>query len=203
MNAETFNSRFPVGTLVFAYPGARPEDIPSARRLVTRTRTEAQSVGLDRDGVVWVEDHGAYISLTHVDPVSESVWQAAKEAEQVSAAVAPSGLGHATRAETVPALMATINQLRELRQPLIDALTLVHESMTSCVGDEWAMEWLGEVWTQLPLDVRALAGDQDATAELAAAHGPFPVPAGPHVEATETADGTTLTFIPAEAGERR
>lgn len=81
MNAETFNARYPVGTPVFAYPGARPEDIPSARRLVTRTRTEAKSVGLDRDGVVWVEGQGAYISLTHIDPVPESVWQAAKEAE--------------------------------------------------------------------------------------------------------------------------
>jgi hypothetical protein len=39
--------------------------------------------------------------------------------------------------------------------------------MTDCVGDEWAEEWLGEVWTQIPLDVRAVAGDQDAVAELA------------------------------------
>lgn len=52
--------------------------------------------------------------------------------------------------------------------PLIDALRTVYQSMTSCVGDEWAMEWLGEVWTQLPLDVRAVAGDEDAAAELAA-----------------------------------
>lgn len=84
MNAETFNVRYKVGTPVFAYPGARPEDIPSARRLVTRTRTEAQSVGLDREGVVWVDGHGAYIALTHVDVVSESVWKAAKTAEAVA-----------------------------------------------------------------------------------------------------------------------
>lgn len=89
MNAETFNSLYEVGIPVFAYPGCRPEHSSDARRIVTRTRTEAKSVGLDRDGVVWVEDHGAYISLTHVDPVSESVWQAAKEAEAIAEAVQP------------------------------------------------------------------------------------------------------------------
>lgn len=83
MNAETFNSRYQVGTPVFAYPGARPEDIPSAPRLVTRTRTEAQSVGLDREGVVWVEGHGAYISLTHVDPVPADEWEKAQTEEAV------------------------------------------------------------------------------------------------------------------------
>lgn len=57
--------------------------------------------------------------------------------------------------------------------PLIDALRTVYRSMVDCVGDEWAMEWLGEVWTRLPLDVRAVAGDEDAVAELAA-----PVEAG-------------------------
>jgi hypothetical protein len=89
VNAETFNSRYPVGTLVFAYPGARPEDIPSARRLVTRTRSEAHEVGLDRDGVVWVEGEGSYISLTHVDPVSQAEWDAAKAAEAERVEVKP------------------------------------------------------------------------------------------------------------------
>jgi hypothetical protein len=89
VNAETFNSRYPVGTPVFAYPGFRPEDIPSARRLVTRTRTKAQSVGLDREGVVWVDGHGAYISLTHVDPVSMDEWEAAKATEVAAAEQAP------------------------------------------------------------------------------------------------------------------
>lgn len=96
MNAETFNSLHPVGTLVFAYPGARPEDIPSTRRLVTRTRTVAQSVGLDREGVVWVDGHGAYIALTHVDMVSEAEWEAAKLADAVAAEGAlpmPAGAG--------------------------------------------------------------------------------------------------------------
>jgi hypothetical protein len=50
--------------------------------------------------------------------------------------------------------------------PLIDALRTVYRSMVDCAGDEWAMEWLGEVWTQLPLDVRAVAGDEDAAVEL-------------------------------------
>lgn len=52
--------------------------------------------------------------------------------------------------------------------PLIDALRTVYRSMVECVGDEWAMEWLGEIWSRLPLDVRAVAGDEDAVAELGA-----------------------------------
>ncbi len=166
MNAETFNARHPVGTPVFAYPGARPEDVPSARRLVTRTRSKATVLGGHTD-VVWVDGHSACIALTHVDVVSESVWEAAKAADAMAAVSPKTGRGHAPMSESVPALLATIKQLRDLRAPLIDALRTVHESMTSCVGDEWAMEWLGEVWSRLPLDVRALAGDQDAAAELA------------------------------------
>lgn len=72
MNAEQFNALYPVGSPVIAYPGARPEDIPSATRLVTRTRSTAQVLGGHTD-VVWVEGHGACIALTHVDPVAE--WQ--------------------------------------------------------------------------------------------------------------------------------
>ncbi|GAA4823785.1 hypothetical protein [Streptomyces ziwulingensis] len=83
MNAETFNRLYPVGTLVFAYPGARPEDIPSARRLVTRTRTKAQ-VSASGDPVVWVEGEGAYIALTHVDPVAKDAWEKAKTDEAVA-----------------------------------------------------------------------------------------------------------------------
>lgn len=84
MNADTFNALYAVGAPVFAYPGCRPEHSRDARRIVTRTRTEAKSVGLDRDGVVWVEDHGAYIALTHVDVVPEDEWKAAKLAEAVA-----------------------------------------------------------------------------------------------------------------------
>jgi hypothetical protein len=88
MNAETFNSLHPVGTPVFAYPGFRPEGDPAARRLVTRTRTKAQ-MSASGDPVVWVDGEGAYICLTHVDPVSEDVWEAAKEAEAVAEAAKP------------------------------------------------------------------------------------------------------------------
>lgn len=68
MNAETFNARYPVGTPVFAYPGARPEDIPSATRLVTRTRSEASVLGGHTD-VVWVDGYSACIALTHIDVI--------------------------------------------------------------------------------------------------------------------------------------
>ncbi|CAL9646286.1 hypothetical protein [Streptomyces sp. enrichment culture] len=80
MNVEQWNARHPVGTLVLAYPGVRPED-GTGTRLVTRTRTEAQ-LSASGDPVVWVEGEGAYICLTHVDPVAEDVWEAAREAEK-------------------------------------------------------------------------------------------------------------------------
>ncbi|WP_435215824.1 hypothetical protein [Streptomyces sp. bgisy034] len=83
MRTDEFNSLNPVGTPVFAYPGARPEDIPSARRLVTRTRTEAQT-SASGDPVVWVEGEGAYICLTHVDVVTEAEYEAAKLADAVA-----------------------------------------------------------------------------------------------------------------------
>ncbi|MGW0626496.1 hypothetical protein [Streptomyces sp. NPDC002758] len=69
--------------------------------------------------------------------------------------------------EAVPALVATVKEVRALRAPLTEALQLVYRSMVDCRPDEWAMEWLGEVWTRVPLNVRALAGDEDAAAELA------------------------------------
>lgn len=81
MNADQFNALYPVGTLVFAYPGFRPEDASDARRLVTRTRTAAQ-LSPSGDPVVWVEGEGSYICLTHVDPVPEDVWEAARAAEK-------------------------------------------------------------------------------------------------------------------------
>lgn len=84
MNANSFNAAYPVGTPVFAYPGARPEDIPSARRLVTRTRSRASVLGGHTD-VVWVDGHSACIALSHVDVVPEAEWEAAKTAEAVAA----------------------------------------------------------------------------------------------------------------------
>lgn len=67
MNAERWNNLYPVGTPVVAYPGCRPEDDPNDERLVTRTRSKAEVLGGHTD-VVWVDGHGACISLTHVDP---------------------------------------------------------------------------------------------------------------------------------------
>jgi hypothetical protein len=81
VNAEQWNALYPVGTPVFAYPGFRPEDASDARRLVTRTRTAAQ-LSASGDPVVWVEGEGSYICLTHVDPVSEDVWEEARAAEK-------------------------------------------------------------------------------------------------------------------------
>jgi hypothetical protein len=90
VNAEQWNELYPVGTLVFAYPAARPERDRNATRLVTRTCTEAQ-LSYSGTPVVWVDGEGSYICLTHVDPVSESVWQTAKQAEETAAAVAAQG----------------------------------------------------------------------------------------------------------------
>lgn len=80
MNAAEFNALYAVGVPVFAYPGARREDIPSATRLVTRTRSKAQ-VSASGDAVVWVDGEGAYICLTHVDVVPEDEWEKARAAE--------------------------------------------------------------------------------------------------------------------------
>ncbi|MDR3036173.1 MAG: hypothetical protein LBV78_24285 [Kitasatospora sp.] len=68
--AATFNAAHPIGTPVTAYPGARPEDITNAPSLTTRTRSKATV----RCGyaVVWVEGHGAWISLTHIDVRGEA-----------------------------------------------------------------------------------------------------------------------------------
>ncbi|WP_372344634.1 hypothetical protein [Streptomyces sp. KL116D] len=63
--AAEFNRIFPVGTPVIAYPGARPEDIPTTPRLITKTRSKA--VVRCGSAVVWVEGHGAWICLTHID----------------------------------------------------------------------------------------------------------------------------------------
>jgi hypothetical protein len=78
-------------------------------------------------------------------------------------------LSHASPSETIPALLATIKELQTLQQPLIEALRRIHEDMDNAHkgGDEWAMEWVGDVWNNLPLAVRAVSGDQDAAQELA------------------------------------
>lgn len=69
--ATRWNSRYPIGTPVAAYPGARPEDDLDCERLNTRTRSEAQVLG-GHTVVVWVEGHSACIAITHVDPVQSA-----------------------------------------------------------------------------------------------------------------------------------
>lgn len=86
---DEFNARCEVGTPVFAYPGARPEDDRNATRLVTRTRSKASILGGHTD-VVWVDGHSACIALSHVDPVSEEQFAEAR-AEETAAAVAAEG----------------------------------------------------------------------------------------------------------------
>ncbi|GHJ04721.1 hypothetical protein TPA0906_65860 [Streptomyces olivaceus] len=125
MNAEQFNARYPVGTLVFAYPGCRPED-GAGTRLVTRTRTAAQ-VSASGDPVVWVEGEGAYICLTHVDPVAEDVWAEARVAESVKAAKPPTA--PKTAREMVASLLwlsvpsATDEEAKARTNQLLDELT--------------------------------------------------------------------------------
>ncbi|MFF7879158.1 hypothetical protein ACFZDM_33595 [Streptomyces californicus] len=70
LTAERWNAQYPVGTPVYAYPGLRPEDDPTDPQLTTRTRSKASVLG-GHNAVVWVEGHGACISLTHVDPRPE------------------------------------------------------------------------------------------------------------------------------------
>lgn len=97
MNAEQWNTRYPIGTPVLAYPGLRPDDsfVVAARerrtvtgrpnpdatdlspRLVTRTRSEAQVLGGHTD-VVWVDGHSACIALDHIDPLP--TWGGGEEA---------------------------------------------------------------------------------------------------------------------------
>jgi hypothetical protein len=97
VNAEAFNSLHPVGTPVLAYPGARPHGGPSDEMLITRTRTEALH-SASGDGVVWVEGHGAYIALTHIDPVTEEEWQQARIDRDATTAARRASLLDAIRA---------------------------------------------------------------------------------------------------------
>jgi hypothetical protein len=77
MNAEQWNRRYTVGTPVLAYPGVRPEYDVNTETLMTHTRSKAQVVG-SGDHVVWVDGHGAYITLSHVDPVTEAALEQAR-----------------------------------------------------------------------------------------------------------------------------
>jgi hypothetical protein len=74
---DEFNSRYPVGTPVLAYPDCRPVDDENATRLLTRTRSRA-SVLEGHTAVVWVDGHSACINLTHIDPFQS--WDTSAEA---------------------------------------------------------------------------------------------------------------------------
>lgn len=63
VDADRWNVRYPVGTPVVAYPGARWDE-----PLRTRTRTPAWRLG-HGDSVVSVDGHAGGICLTHVDPL--------------------------------------------------------------------------------------------------------------------------------------
>ena len=101
MNAEQFNALDEVGIPVFAYPACRPEDCPSDKRLVTRTRSKAEVLGGHTD-VVWVDGHDSCIALGHVDVVSEDEWEKAKAVEAKTASVPVKE----TPADTFPAWLA-------------------------------------------------------------------------------------------------
>lgn len=69
LTSADWNERYPVGTPVVAYPGFRPEDGgPGCERLETTTRTKAWTAH-GHTPVVMVHGHGAYIQLTHIDPI--------------------------------------------------------------------------------------------------------------------------------------
>lgn len=69
LTATDFNTRYPIGTPVAAYPLTRPEDNQPEffERLITRTRSEAWTLGHGTP-VVKVDGYTGGIDLAHVDP---------------------------------------------------------------------------------------------------------------------------------------
>ncbi|MFC9429307.1 hypothetical protein [Streptomyces sp. NPDC056987] len=114
---------YPIGTPVFAYPGARPEDIPGAPRLVTRTRTTVRELcGSD---VVWVEGEGSCIAVTHLDVVTEQEWEAARTADAVAdqgALPVPAGPGQEKTTPAAAAGTAVTPAQASARQAILVAL---------------------------------------------------------------------------------
>jgi len=67
LTADAWNSLYPVGTPVIAYPGVRPEfGLTKYPRLETRTRSRAWNLG-HGEPVVKVDGYAGGISLEHVD----------------------------------------------------------------------------------------------------------------------------------------
>ncbi|MFF9309998.1 hypothetical protein ACF1BS_03715 [Streptomyces sp. NPDC014748] len=132
---DAFNARYPVGTPVFAYPGCRPEDDRKATRLVTRTRSKATVLSGHTD-VVWVDGHRACIALTHVDPVSEDVWEGTREAEKPAepkASPASARLSPEREAE-IAELRARVAELEVGREKLLRWHREDHEQITKLVA---------------------------------------------------------------------
>lgn len=71
LDVERWNTRYPIGTPVTAYPGVRPADDPHAERLITRTRSQAQVLE-GHSAVVWIDGHSSCIALTHIDPIQSA-----------------------------------------------------------------------------------------------------------------------------------
>ncbi|MFI5992405.1 hypothetical protein ACIBAC_11210 [Streptomyces sp. NPDC051362] len=92
MNAETFNSRFPIGTPVFAYPATRDDEA-----LISRTRTPAWELG-HGEPVVSVDGYAGGICLTHVDVMTEADWEAARIEREAVVATRREALLEAVRA---------------------------------------------------------------------------------------------------------
>lgn len=116
MTAEQWNKLYPIGTLVTAYPGCRPEDDPHDERLITRTRSKAE-VLCDTD-VVWVEGHSACIALSHVDPISPSVKPDMGRLEQHVASIRAQASSDGLR----PDEKERLNTMADKVQAVIDGL---------------------------------------------------------------------------------
>ena len=71
MTPEQWNAAYPVGTPVVAYPDVRPEFSADCERIETVTCAEAW-MGGGHTPVVMVDGHGAWIALSHVDPIPAS-----------------------------------------------------------------------------------------------------------------------------------
>ncbi|MFJ5070209.1 hypothetical protein ACIQC7_27750 [Kitasatospora sp. NPDC088556] len=69
LTAEQWNTHYPIGTPVTAYPGVRPDDPLAAEFctvLETRTRSHAWNLGHGTP-VVAVEGYAGGIDLDHID----------------------------------------------------------------------------------------------------------------------------------------
>lgn len=78
----------------------------------------------------------------------------------------------------------------------LEALKKIFHDLDSTgrAGDEWAYEWVHEVWPALvPLDLRVAAGDQVAAEDPAATRCPNPRLCG-HLLALHDAEGCTVTI---------